>query len=97
MPASAVIVFETGLPPRYYLDPAAIDWSRLQPTSTRTECPYKGRTTGYWSARCGTRPTVEDIAWTYDAPTGAVLAIAGLVGFDDAELTIFVDDVPIAR
>ncbi len=41
-----VIVFETGLPPRYYLDRSAVDFSHLVASDTVSACPYKGRTTG---------------------------------------------------
>src|SRR5450755_3525557 len=34
--AAPVMVFETGLPTRYYLDRSAVDFSRLQPTETVT-------------------------------------------------------------
>ncbi len=46
-----VMVFETGLPTRCYVDRSAVDFSRLVPSQTVTACPYKGRTTGYWSVR----------------------------------------------
>ena len=36
----SVIVFETGLPPRYYLDKASIDWSLLTSSDTVSSCPY---------------------------------------------------------
>ena len=45
---SSVVVFETGLPPRYYLDKATIDWSLLTPNDTVSSCPYKGTTSEYW-------------------------------------------------
>ena len=51
--SAPVLVFETGLPTRYYLDRTAVDLSRLVPTATRTACPYKGRTSEYWDARVG--------------------------------------------
>ena len=50
---SPVLVFETGLPTRYYLDRADVDFTHLEPSATVTDCPYKGRTTGYWSVRTG--------------------------------------------
>jgi len=42
-------VFETGLPPRWYLDRTAIVWEHLRPLELRTLCPYKGRTSDYLS------------------------------------------------
>lgn len=51
---SSVMVLETGLPTRYYLDRVHIDWTRMQPTDTVTSCPYKGKTSGYWSVKTDT-------------------------------------------
>lgn len=83
---SPVAVFETNLPPRWYLDPTSVDWSLLTPSATTTRCPYKGETTGYWSAgRLG------DVAWSYGSPTASLAAIAGLVAFDDTVVQVVVD------
>ena len=48
---SPVLVFETGLPTRYYLSRTAVRFEHLIPTDTQTQSPYKGTTSGYWSAR----------------------------------------------
>lgn len=83
--SSPVLLFETGLPTRYYLDKTAVDFTHLVPSDTVTACPYKGRTTGYWS--CGDH---ADIAWLYDFPLAAVAPIAGLIAFynERVELTV---------
>jgi uncharacterized protein (DUF427 family) len=85
-----VIVFETGLPPRFYLDREAVDFSHLEPSGTVTACPYKGRTSGYWSARVAGE-LHQDIAWSYDFPTAALLPIAGLVAFFDESVDVVLD------
>jgi uncharacterized protein (DUF427 family) len=46
--AATVMVFETGLPTRYYFDRTAVDFTHLVASDTRTDCPYKGRTSQYW-------------------------------------------------
>ena len=51
--SSPIMVFETGLPTRYYLDRTEVDFGHLVPTDTVTGCPYKGTTSGYWSVRVG--------------------------------------------
>jgi uncharacterized protein (DUF427 family) len=38
------MVFETGLPTRYYVDRTTVNFDRLSPTDTVTACPYKGTT-----------------------------------------------------
>lgn len=93
---NCVAVFETGLPTRYYLDRVHLDLGRLQPSDTVTACPYKGTTSGYWSARTG-RGTHRDIAWAYDFPTRQLLPIAGLVAFYNERVDLFVDGEPQPR
>ena len=48
--ASPVMVFETGLPTRYYVSRTDVDFGHLIPTDTVTACPYKGTTSGYCRA-----------------------------------------------
>lgn len=93
---SPVLVFETGLPTRYYLDRTDVDFSHLVPSTTSTPCPYKGRTSAYWSVRVGDR-THEDLAWCYDYPTREVLPIAGMVAFYNERLDLVVDGERLAR
>ena len=89
---STVMVFETGLPTRYYFDRYAVDFSHLIPSDTVTACPYKGRTTAYWSVQIG-GAAYPDLAWCYDFPTAALLPIAGLVAFYDEKVDVFIDGV----
>ncbi|RKN44837.1 DUF427 domain-containing protein [Streptomyces hoynatensis] len=88
--SAPVLVFETGLPARYYLERTDVDFSLLVPSKTRTACPYKGRTSAYWSVRAGGR-THEDLAWCYDFPTRQLLPIAGLVCFYSEKTDTYVD------
>ncbi len=91
-----VLLFETGLPTRYYIDPTDVDFEHLESSSTQTLCPYKGVTSGYWSVRVG--ETVHpDLAWTYHYPLPAAAPIAGLVAFYNEKLDIMVDGVALAR
>ncbi|MGW0084815.1 DUF427 domain-containing protein [Streptomyces sp. NPDC003393] len=85
-----VKLFETGLPTRYYLDRAHVDWTRLRPSDTVTGCPYKGTTSGYWSFD-GDTASHEDIAWTYDFPTAQACAVAGLIAFYNEHVDLYVD------
>jgi uncharacterized protein (DUF427 family) len=94
--SSPVMVFETGLPTRYYLNRTEVDFSHLVPTDTVTECPYKGTTTGYWSIEAG-HTIHRDSAWTYDFPTRQLLPIAGLIAFYNEKVDIFLDDRLLER
>lgn len=93
---SPVLLFETGLPTRYYIDPSDVAVEHLEPTSTQTLCPYKGVTSGYWSVRVG-HTVHPDLAWTYHYPLPAVAPIAGLVAFYNEKLDIVVDGAALAR
>jgi uncharacterized protein (DUF427 family) len=93
---SPVMVFETGLPTRYYLPWTDVDFSHLVPSQTVTACPYKGVTSGYWSVEIdGT--VHKDLAWTYDYPTRQLLPITGLVAFYNEKVDTFVDGQPVER
>ena len=94
--SSPVMVFETGLPTRYYLDRTAVSFEHLQRTETVTACPYKGRTSGYWSVRVGDE-IHPDLAWTYDFPARQLLPIAGLIAFYDEKVDVIVDGEQLER
>lgn len=89
---ATVIVFETGLPPRYYFPKTSVQLEHLTPSDTVTACPYKGRTSAYWSV-----PSIPDVAWSYDFPTAPLLPIAGHVAFFNENVDITVDGVPQER
>jgi uncharacterized protein (DUF427 family) len=94
--ASTVMVFETGLPTRYYFNRTEVDFTHLEPTDTVTSCPYKGMTTGYWSIRIG--DTVhKDLVWAYDFPTRQLIPIAGLVAFYNEKVDVIVDGETLPR
>ena len=94
--ASPVMVFETGLPTRYYVNRTEVNLEHLQPTATVTSCPYKGKTSGYWSVR--TRRTIHpDLAWSYDFPTRQLLPIAGMIAFYNEKVDISIDGKRLER
>lgn len=85
----AVVLEETGLPPRYYVPREDVRTDLLRPTSSRTTCPFKGEAS-YWSAEIGGQ-VHDDVVWSYETPIPAAAGIAGLMCFyteRGAELTI---------
>jgi uncharacterized protein (DUF427 family) len=94
--SSPVMVFETGLPTRYYLNRTDIDFAYLVPTDTVTACPYKGTTSGYWSIKIG-EEVQPDLAWAYDFPTRELLPIAGLIAFYNEKVDLFLDGQALER
>lgn len=94
--SSPVMVYETGLPTRYYLNRTDVNFQHLVANDTVTECPYKGTTTDYWSVKVG--GTVhDDLAWSYSFPTRQLLPIAGLVAFYNEKLDMFIDGVELTQ
>jgi uncharacterized protein (DUF427 family) len=89
------VLFESGLPMRFYLPRDDVRTELLQPTATRTRCAYKGEAS-YWSLDLGDR-TLEDLVWTYEQPLGDVADIAGRLAFFDERVDIVLDGVRRAR
>ena len=85
------ILFETGLPPRYYLPLTDIRTELLRPSETLSHCPYKG-TAAYWSVDTGT-DVHKDVVWIYRTPLPESQKIAGLAAFYDEKVDVFVDGV----
>ncbi len=83
------ILFETGLPPRYYLPLPDIRTDLLRPSDTQTRCPYKG-TASYWSVDVGGR-LHKDIVWIYRTPLPESQKVAGLAAFYDEKVDVFID------
>lgn len=93
---SPVMVFETGLPTRYYLNRTEVNLAHLIPSDTVTACPYKGTTSAYWSVRVG-ETVYPDLAWCYDLPTRALSPITGLIAFYNEKLDIVLDGQRLTR
>jgi len=84
------LLFETGLPARYYFPKADVRLDLLVATDKVTACPYKG-SARYWSVRAG--DTLHpDLAWAYDYPLPESIRIAGLISFYNERVDLIVDD-----
>ena len=83
------ILFETGLPPRYYLPMTDVRLDLLRPSATTTQCPYKG-TASYSSVEIDGHLT-EDIVWHYPLPTPESQKIIGLACFYDEKVDVYLD------
>jgi uncharacterized protein (DUF427 family) len=79
--SSPHILFETGLPPRYYIAREDVRLDLLEPSGTRTECPYKG-TASYWG---------DDLVWCYEEPIAAARGIKGLLALFNERVDLEVD------
>jgi uncharacterized protein (DUF427 family) len=85
------LLFETGLPPRYYLPLTDLRIDLLRPSATHSRCPYKG-TASYWTVDTGAGRH-EDIVWTYPTALPESQKIAGLACFYNEHSDIYVDGV----
>jgi uncharacterized protein (DUF427 family) len=89
------ILFETGLPPRYYLPVTEVRMDLLRPSATVTHCPYKGAA-NYWSVDTGAG-VHPDIVWMYRAPLPESQKVAGLACFYDEKVDVYLDGELQAR
>jgi uncharacterized protein (DUF427 family) len=85
------LLFEAPLPVRYYLPPADVSEGILHPSSTRTQCAYKGEAS-YWSLE-----SEEDIAWSYPAPLREAAEVTDRIAFFNERVDLIVDGTRLAR
>lgn len=90
------IVIEPGHPLRYYIPMEDLHTDVLEPSPTRSRCPYKG-IAAYRSAWLhGKRYT--DLCWSYVEPTREFLKIKDLVCFfQEREAVIHVDGEQLSK
>jgi uncharacterized protein (DUF427 family) len=89
------LLFETGLPTRYYIPPEDMRMDLLEPTNTHTACPYKG-IASYWSVKTGNQVR-KDVVWGYPEPIAEIPKIKGLLSFYNEKVDIYVDGQLEAR
>lgn len=84
----ACLLYETLLPPRLYIPPEDVRLDLMQPSTTTTVCPYKGKANyySYPDTRQG-----NDIAWQYDSRFPDATQIHGLVCFFNEKVDVTVD------
>jgi uncharacterized protein (DUF427 family) len=87
--AETVIVFETALEPRLYVEPSLVRMDLLRRTDSTSYCNYKGDAT-YWAAVIGDT-VVEDVAWSYEDPPPETLPIKGYLSFDAARADLLAE------
>ncbi|KAF8577655.1 DUF427-domain-containing protein, partial [Ramaria rubella] len=84
------LLFETLLPPRYYLPKTSVvDWSMLADSPTISQCPYKGEANYYDVTVNG--QVYKDIIWWYRTPTVESSAVAGRLCFYNEKVDIWID------
>ncbi len=83
------LIFETGLPMRYYIPPEDVRTDLLVPSETHTVCPYKGVAT-YRSVSTGDE-LYEDLAWYYPEPLPEAVKVRDHLCFHGEKVETEVD------
>src|SRR4051812_35195207 len=87
-------LFETGLPPRWYMPIEDVS-AELVPSATKTACAYKGWAS-YFSVRSGDR-SIDDLVWTYREPQLEAEPVADLVCFFNERVDLELDRLRVER
>jgi uncharacterized protein (DUF427 family) len=90
-----VLLYETGLPTRYYIPRLDVRDDLLEPSTTTTACPYKG-IAEYRSVRVGGE-LHADVVWTYPAPIPEIPKIEHHLCFFNERVDIVLDGVGLER
>jgi uncharacterized protein (DUF427 family) len=87
------ILFETALPPRYYLSRDDVRMDLLEPSPLLTVCAYKGQAT-YWDV-VTSAGRVPAAAWSYEEPLHEAEPVRDLLCFfqERHEIEIEVDGI----
>jgi len=85
-----ILLFETGLPTRYYFPKLDVRMDLLLDSDTVTGCAYKGKAQ-YHSVKVGDK-LAEDIAWYYAYPENEAIKIRGRIAFFNEHLDALIVD-----
>ena len=80
-----MVVYETALDPRLYVDPGLVR-VELTRSQLHTYCPYKGTAT-YWNAVVN-GVVLPDVAWSYEKALPESSPLQHLVSFDDQRVSV---------
>ena len=74
----ALVMFELGHAPVYYVPRGDVRMELMTPTGRATHCPYKGDAS-YWTLAVGGK-TVENAVWSYEDPYAEMAGLKDLIG-----------------
>jgi uncharacterized protein (DUF427 family) len=82
---SPLVIYETGLPPRWYFRPDEVREQLLESSDSQSRCAYKGFAS-YFSVG-----DEDDVAWYYPEPTLDAQRVKGHIAFFNERVDIEVD------
>ena len=85
----AKALYETALPPRFYIPAEDVRTELLIASPSRSRCAYKG-SASYWHVRIGDR-VVDDLVWTYRDPEHEAIPIADHLCFFNERVELELD------
>jgi uncharacterized protein (DUF427 family) len=83
--SEALVLLETGLPPRFYLPREHVRLDAAEDSDRRTTCAYKGHAS-YWSFG-----EEDDLAWTYDDPLHDAEPVKDRIAFFNERVDLELD------
>src|SRR5262249_53976088 len=86
---SPMALFETGLPPRWYLPLTDLRLDLMHPSDRITHCPYKGAAT-YLTAEVN-GASYPNLVWIYRSPLAESQKIAGMACFYNEKVDLYLD------
>jgi uncharacterized protein (DUF427 family) len=92
---SPILVFETGLPTRYYLPERDVDPSLLADSDLQTGCPYKGFASYRDVVLDGRRH--PGLFWSYQAPFREASQVKGYLSPYNERVDLIIDGHPQQR
>lgn len=85
-----VLLFETGLPTRYYIPKLDVRLDLLRRSAKTTACPYKG-IAEYFSVAVPGAEIAVDVAWVYPTPIPQIPTIENHLSFFNEHVDVVVD------
>jgi uncharacterized protein (DUF427 family) len=89
------LLFETGLPTRFYVRKTDVRTELLEHSETTSACPYKGRA-HYYSIKANGK-LFRDTVWYYPYPLTECPKIEGLLAFYNEKVDIYEDGQLLPR
>ncbi len=89
------VLYETNLPPRWYLPRDDVRMDLLEASETVTTCAYKGHTVHFSVVDRGSAG--RDVAWSYEDPLHDAAPIGGMVCFYNELTDLTIDGVLASR